>query len=111
MMINPSSNLSWTGTVSGRGDASTGGGTAVPGVYWTAMCLSVPYFQQEQRYTCGIACLRMVMHHFGGQQTEAEIETVAVISPVLGTTCRAIAEAATVLGYRAAVERGMFLID
>jgi predicted double-glycine peptidase len=49
----------------------------------------------------------MVTHHFGGQQTEAEIEAIASISPVLGMTCRAIAEAATVLGYRASVERGI----
>jgi len=63
--------------------------------------------RQEQRYSCGIACLRMVIHYLGGQSTEMEIITVADISPLLGMTPMAIIEAAEELGYTSSSEKGM----
>jgi predicted double-glycine peptidase len=90
------------------------------------MRVEIPYIRQEQRYffllflmmelfflkekfgySCGIACLRMVIHYFGGQFTEMEIIAVADISPLLGMTPRAIVEAAEVLGYAGSSENGM----
>lgn len=71
------------------------------------MRIEVPYFRQEQRYSCGIACLRMVINYWGGQFTEVEIIEVADISPLLGMTPRAIVEAARVLGYAGSSEKGM----
>jgi len=71
------------------------------------LSLPVPYLQQEQRHTCGIACLRMAAHYFGGQHTETAVTVSADISPVLGMTCRAIASAAITLGYGASVATGI----
>ena len=71
------------------------------------MRVEVPYFRQEQRYSCGIACLRMATHYWGGQFTEMEIIAVANISPLLGMTPKAIVEAAKVLGYAGSSEKGM----
>ena len=71
------------------------------------MLLSVPYLRQEHRHTCGLACLRMALHHFGGKQSEAEIAAVARLSPLLGMTSRAIAEAANALGHTACLRESL----
>ena len=71
------------------------------------MRVEVPYRRQEHRYSCGIACLCMVIHYWGGQFTEMEIIAVADISPLLGMTPKAIVEAAMVLGYAGSSEKGM----
>ncbi|MCD4843602.1 MAG: C39 family peptidase [Methanosarcinales archaeon] len=39
--------------------------------------LSVPYFEQENWYTCGPACLRMVLAFYGINQTENELITIS----------------------------------
>ena len=57
------------------------------------MRIEIPYFRQEQRYSCGIACLRMILRYWGERFTEMEIIAVADISPLLGMTPKAIVEA------------------
>ncbi|HIE25921.1 TPA: hypothetical protein EYP66_01385 [Candidatus Poribacteria bacterium] len=42
------------------------------------MRVEIPYLRQEQRYSCGIACLRMVLHSWGEQFTEMEIIVVHI---------------------------------
>ena len=69
------------------------------------MRVEIPYIRQEQHYSCGIACLRMVIQYLGGQFAEMEIIAVADISPLLGMTPRAIVEAAEALGYSGSSEK------
>ena len=53
--------------------------------------IKVPYFKQENWYTCGPACLRMVLAYIGIIKTENEV-TEACNTTELGTTPIQIAE-------------------
>lgn len=58
-------------------------------------CLNIkmPYFKQESWYTCGPACLRMVLSFFGIARTEAEVMKECDTTE-LGTTTAKISTAA-----------------
>lgn len=36
--------------------------------------LKIPYFKQNRDYTCGPACLRMVLAYYGIQQDEVTLD-------------------------------------
>lgn len=54
----------------------------------------VPYFRQEKWYTCGPACLRMLLAFFGINASEEEIEK-ACETTELGTTSTQIVSGAS----------------
>ncbi len=54
--------------------------------------IKVPYFSQESWYTCGPACLRMVLAYLGIIKTEKEVKE-ACGTTELGTTSTQISEA------------------
>ena len=62
--------------------------------------LPVPYFKQNRDFTCGPACLRMVLEYFGVEQDEV---TLAILcgTNLAGTGLAEIAEAAQRLGLEA----------
>lgn len=61
--------------------------------------LKLPFFKQESWYTCGPACLRMVLAFFGITKTEAEIIKECDTTE-LGTTTVKISTAAYKLGLK-----------
>ena len=62
--------------------------------------LSVPCRQQQRSYTCGAACLRMVMEFFGIEANENELAE-AMGTDRYGTTCSSIHSAARQCGIEA----------
>lgn len=62
--------------------------------------LRVPYFKQNRDYTCGPACLRMVLAYYGIEQDEVTL-TMLCRTNVFGTSLDAITTAATQLGLNA----------
>jgi len=61
--------------------------------------LKIPYFKQESWYTCGPACLRMVLSFFGIARTEAEVMKECDTTE-LGTTTVKISTAAYKFGLK-----------
>ena len=62
--------------------------------------IKVPYFKQESWYTCGPACLRMVLAYLGIIRTEKEV-TEACGTTELGTTSTQISAAFQKYGIKA----------
>ena len=61
--------------------------------------LMVPYFRQNRDYTCGPACLRMVLKYWGREQDEVSL-TMLCRTTVGGTGLSEIVEAAEQLGFQ-----------
>lgn len=49
------------------------------------MRLVLPYYAQETKYTCGPACLRMVLESFGRQYSEEQLAALCGTTPDHGT--------------------------
>lgn len=64
------------------------------------MPLDVPYYRQHRDYTCGPACLRMVLAYYGHEADEVSL-TVLCGTNVFGTGLSDLANAAQQLGLRA----------
>lgn len=47
--------------------------------------MEIPFFKQETDYTCGAACVRMILASFGVRKSEKEIAKVMGSSPKVGT--------------------------
>lgn len=62
--------------------------------------IKVKYFQQTTSYSCGPACLRMIVSAFGKETTEDELIELCGTT-LFGTTCNQIQEAAINLGFYA----------
>ncbi|NUO79027.1 C39 family peptidase [candidate division KSB1 bacterium] len=58
---------------------------------------AVKYFRQATFYSCGPACLRMMLPAFGLDATESELINICGTSS-FGTTCEQILEAAQLVG-------------
>lgn len=48
--------------------------------------LTVKHYRQQRCYTCGPACLRMVLDYFGKPDTEADISDAVGCTPEAGTS-------------------------
>jgi ABC-type bacteriocin/lantibiotic exporter with double-glycine peptidase domain len=59
--------------------------------------LNVPHYKQEFHYSCVAACARMVLAHFGCQQTEEALRQLLSTQPS-GTRARNVASLA-ILGF------------
>jgi len=64
------------------------------------MPLDVPYYRQHRDYTCGPACLRMVLVYYGHETDEVSL-TILCGTNVFGTGLSDLANAAQQLGFRA----------
>ncbi|MCZ7401173.1 MAG: C39 family peptidase [Candidatus Methanoperedens sp.] len=62
--------------------------------------IKVPFFRQEVWYTCGPACMRMILAFLGIIKTEEEITEVCDTTE-LGTTPTQISQAFEILGIKA----------
>lgn len=72
--------------------------------------LDVPYHQQNREYTCGPACLRMVLEYWGFQQDEVSLSMLCGTT-LAGTGLAEIAEAARRLGFEAEWKRSVKFSD
>lgn len=66
---------------------------------WDCLKLKIPYFKQESWYTCGPACLRMVLAFFGIARTETEVMKECDTTE-LGTTTIKLSTAAYKFGLK-----------
>jgi len=66
--------------------------------------LDVPFHQQNRDYTCGPACLRMVLEYWNFQQDEVSLSMLCGTT-IAGTGLAEIAEAARKLGFEAEWKR------
>lgn len=64
------------------------------------MPLDVPYYRQHRDYTCGPACLRMVLAYYGHETDEVSL-TMLCGTNVFGTGLSDLTNAARQLGFRA----------
>ncbi len=64
--------------------------------------LDVPYFRQRRWYTCGSACLWMVLSYLQIDKSESEINALCQ-ADFSGTTCGQIADAAEQLNLHSEV--------
>jgi ABC-type bacteriocin/lantibiotic exporter with double-glycine peptidase domain len=62
--------------------------------------LEVPYHQQNRDYTCGPACLRMVLEYWNFQQDEVSLSMLCKTT-MAGTGLAEIAEASKELRFAA----------
>jgi len=62
--------------------------------------LKIPYYKQGREYTCGIACLRMVLEYFGLNFSEERLITIGDVGRE-GTTPDALVEIAKRIGAMA----------
>ena len=60
----------------------------------------VPFIRQENWYTCGVACMRMILAYLGITKTEEDIKEVCNTTE-LGTTPTQISEAFAILEIKA----------
>jgi len=67
--------------------------------------MELPCVKQAKPYTCAVACLRMILAHYGVQVEEAELETLCQTTAE-GTTAMNLVRAAENLGFHAAVGEG-----
>jgi len=72
--------------------------------------LDVPYFRQQRWYTCGPACLRMVLSYLQIDKSESEINTLCRVD-FAGTTCEQIADAASKLNLHSEVLMNITIDD
>jgi len=72
--------------------------------------LKVPYFGQEKWFTCGPACLRMLLAYFGNDISEEELEK-ACGTTELGTTPTQISTGASEFGMDAMATKNANLED
>lgn len=63
------------------------------------MPLDVPYYRQHRDYTCGPACLRMVLAYYEYEADEVSL-TILCGTNVFGTGLSDLANAAQQLGFR-----------
>jgi ATP-binding cassette subfamily B protein len=70
----------------------------------------VPYHEQNRDFTCGPACLRMVLEYFGVLQDEVSL-TMLCGTTLAGTGLVEIAEAARRLGFKAEWKRNAKFSD
>jgi len=61
--------------------------------------LKVPYFNQNRDYTCGPACLRMVLAYWGYETDEVSLSMLCGTT-VFGTSAKQIINAARRLGFQ-----------
>jgi ATP-binding cassette subfamily B protein len=66
--------------------------------------LHVPFYQQNRDYTCGPACLRMVLDYWDFNQDEVSLSKLCGTT-LAGTGLAEIAEAARTLGFEAEWKR------
>lgn len=59
----------------------------------------IPYFQQETDYTCGAACLRMILAASDRPHSEAELAKLLDSQPKVGVDNSQLCEVARKLGY------------
>jgi ABC-type bacteriocin/lantibiotic exporter with double-glycine peptidase domain len=60
----------------------------------------VPYYKQEEWYTCGPACLRMLLKYFGTSASEEDVAK-ACGTTELGTTPMKLVKGSKVFGFDA----------
>jgi len=72
--------------------------------------LIVPYHQQNRDFTCGPACLRMVLEYWNVQQDEVLLSMLCKTT-IAGTGLAEIAEAAQKLGFAAEWKRNAKVHD
>jgi ABC-type bacteriocin/lantibiotic exporter with double-glycine peptidase domain len=58
-----------------------------------------PFYKQETRYSCAVACLRMVLSQHGLELPEAELRDLCDCTPAFGTDAWLLVEAARQLGF------------
>jgi ABC-type bacteriocin/lantibiotic exporter with double-glycine peptidase domain len=66
------------------------------------MSIAIPYFAQEKRNTCALACLRMVLAAYGSHVPESELEAQARLEPT-GTPIEEVKRLAQVHGLAAEI--------
>jgi len=69
------------------------------------------YFKQQTSFTCGAACLRMVLSTFGKELSEYELATLTKSDMLFGTTCELMAKAAKELGFKPTILKHLSLDD
>lgn len=74
------------------------------------MILDIPFFQQEQWWTCGPACLRMVLASLGVDTSEEDLVEICGTDSA-GSTCDELAEAAEKLSLEAEVIENLSVRD
>jgi len=72
--------------------------------------LEVPYHQQNRDYTCGPACLRMVLEYWSFQQDEVSLAMLCGTT-LAGTGLAEITEAAQKLGFKSEWKRNTKFSD
>ena len=72
--------------------------------------LKIPYFKQDSWYTCGPACLRMVLAFFGLTRAEAEVLKECETTE-LGTTTVKISTAAYKFGLKSSPRKNANIND
>lgn len=56
------------------------------------ICFMLPYYKQSKDWTCGPACMRMVLASFGIRKSEAAVAKLLCVSKVSGTKHKKFAE-------------------
>ncbi|PIN94126.1 hypothetical protein COU56_03175, partial [Candidatus Pacearchaeota archaeon CG10_big_fil_rev_8_21_14_0_10_31_9] len=52
------------------------------------MMVQIPYYEQETNYTCGPACMRMVLGSLGIKKSEKQITKLIGTNKIRGTNHR-----------------------
>ncbi len=71
----------------------------------------IPYYKQETNYTCGAACMRMILESMGITKSEKQIATLLKTNKVIGTWHKNISELAERYRFDYAIIREAKLVD
>lgn len=74
------------------------------------MKIELLHVKQEQDYTCVPACIRIVLHHFGSDFSEAEISDACKTTP-LGNDLEEAAQGVALLGFKSIKLKGAVFHD
>lgn len=74
------------------------------------MAKTPPFYPQETDFSCAVACLRMVLSHFGVSKTEAELRELCDCT-IFGTSALELVFAARRLGFAASSKHTLTLAD
>jgi ABC-type bacteriocin/lantibiotic exporter with double-glycine peptidase domain len=73
--------------------------------------VKIPYYKQETGYTCGAACMRMILESMGIKKSEKQVANLLKTNKMIGTWHKNIAELAEKYKFDYTIFRGATWLD
>lgn len=75
------------------------------------MIKPIPYYKQETNYTCGAACMRMILESMGIKRSEKQVSNLLKTNKIIGTWHKNISELAEKYKFDYVIFRDAKILD